>query len=99
MKIAIIEPIGGHGGMNYYDFSLAGGLVNSGGDVTVYTCDKTEVVEGLSFKVKRYFKRIWGDEPRVLRGSRYFFCLLKTLYIMNSDKNIKTKHPRKSNTC
>ncbi len=79
MKIAIIEPVGGHGGMNYYDFSLAEGLVNFGTEVTVYTCDKTAVPLGLQFEVKRSFKKIWGNENKVLRAGRFTFCLFRTL--------------------
>ncbi len=79
MKIAIIEPVGGHGGMNYYDFSLADGLVNSGADVTVYTCDKTEKSQELRFKVRRSFKKIWGSDPKILRAGRFALCLINSL--------------------
>ena len=79
MIIAIIEPVGGHGGMNYYDFSLAEGLVNAGIEVIVYTCDKTIVPRGLPFEVKQTFKRIWGDDHKLLRAGRFTICLLRTL--------------------
>lgn len=79
MRVAIIEPVGGHGGMNYYDFSLAEGLVAAGATVTLYTCDKTAVGQGLTFDVKQTFKKIWGTDHKILRASRFFFCLLKTL--------------------
>lgn len=79
MRVAIIEPVGGHGGMNYYDFSLAKGLVDAGAYVIVYTCDKTVVPLGLSFEVKNTFKGIWGDEHKLLRAVRFLFCLLTTL--------------------
>ncbi len=79
MKIAIIEPVGGHGGMNYYDFSLAEGLVSAGTSVIVYTCDKTIIPRGLPFEVKQTFKKIWGNNYKLLRALRFTLCLLRTL--------------------
>ena len=71
MKIAIIEPVGGHGGMNYYDFSLAEGLITAGAEVIVYTCDKTVVPTGLSFEVKQTFNKIWGNSNKLVRAVRF----------------------------
>lgn len=79
MKVAIIEPVGGHGGMNYYDFSLAEGLVAAGAEIIVYTCDKTDVSQEFNFEIKRIFKRIWGSEHKSSRAFRFAHCLLKTL--------------------
>lgn len=79
MKIAIIEPVGGHSGMNYYDFNLAEGLVTAGAEVFLYTCDKTVVPLGLSFEVKQTFKKIWGDGYKLLRAVRFAICLFRTL--------------------
>jgi len=39
--ISIIEPVGGHGGMNYYDYGLALGLANSGFETFLFTSDST----------------------------------------------------------
>lgn len=66
--------------MNYYDFGLAGGLSAAGAEVTVYTCDKTQVPTDLSFTVKTTFKKIWGDEHKLLRAARFSYCLLQTLF-------------------
>lgn len=79
MKIAIIEPVGGHGGMNYYDFGLSEGLVVAGAEVVFYTCDKTVVPQGLSFEVKQTFKKIWGDDHKFVRAVRFAICLFRTL--------------------
>lgn len=79
MNIAIIEPVGGHGGMNYYDFGLARGLVAAQHDVTVYTSEETLVPNGLPFQVKKSFKGIWGDAPKFLRAIKFIYCLFTTL--------------------
>lgn len=78
-KIAIIEPVGGHGGMNYYDYGLARGLAAALYDVVIYTSEETYVPDGLSFKVRKSFKGIWGDAPKYLRAIKFFYCLYATL--------------------
>lgn len=78
-KIAIIEPVGGHGGMNYYDFSLAKGVVNAGCEVILYTCVETIPPEKSVFLFVHGFHGIYGNAPKWLRGLRYvrdlLFCL------------------------
>ena len=78
-KIAIIEPVGGHGGMNYYDFGLASGLSRAGCDVFIYTSEETYVPDGLPFVVKKSFRGIWGKAPKLLRAVRYVYCLTRSL--------------------
>lgn len=79
MKIAIIEPVGGHGGMNYYDIGLANGLSHSSIETILYTSDVTATPTNASFKVVTSFKKIWNPSPKINRAFRFFFCLLKTL--------------------
>lgn len=89
MKVSIIEPVGGHGGMDYYDYGLARGLVNSDVEVVLHTCEKTAPDPQLA--VSGRFKLIysyvgvfskaapWLRAFRYVRGSfasvaRAFFC-------------------------
>ena len=71
ISIAIIEPIGGHGGMDYYDFGLCRGLLAAGCGVSLYTCDETAapVIDGLGFYP--IYKRIFGRGNRWMRACRY----------------------------
>ena len=78
-SVAVIEPVGGHGGMNYYDFGLCRGLVAAGVTPTLYTCDATEVVPGLPFEVKAVYHRIFGRDPAWQRGLRYVSGSLQAL--------------------
>lgn len=80
MKVSIIEPVGGHGGMNYYDFGLADGLASSGAEVTLYTCDKTVVPVSTRFAFKRPFREIYGKANKYLRGLRYISGLVEALF-------------------
>lgn len=71
MTAAIIEPVGGHGGMNYYDFGLARGLVAAGVVPIIYTCAQTTVPTGLPFRVRRPYRGIFGKRHALWRGVRY----------------------------
>lgn len=77
--VAIIEPVGGHGGMNYYDFGLASGLTTAQCKVIVYTSEETSVPDGLSFIVKKSFRGIWGEAPKLLRAAKFVYCLFSAL--------------------
>ena len=78
-SVAVIEPVGGHGGMNYYDFGLCRGLVAAGVTPTLYTCDATEVVHGLPFEVKAEYRSVFGRDPAWRRGLRYLSGSLRAL--------------------
>jgi D-inositol-3-phosphate glycosyltransferase len=71
MKAAIIEPVGGHGGMNYYDYGLAHGLVAAGVMPIIYTCDQTDVAVGFPFRVRPFYRGIFGQGHTIERGLRY----------------------------
>ena len=71
LKVAVIEPVGGHGGMDYYDFSLCEELGEAGADVTLYTCDETLREGPPSFEVSLPYQRIYGADPAWLRGARF----------------------------
>lgn len=78
-KIAVIEPVGGHGGMNYYDFGLLGGLNSAGVAVALYTCDETEIPDNHVHNTYRFFKRIYGHSPKLIRFLRFAIGLLRSL--------------------
>jgi len=77
--VAVIEPVGGHGGMDYYDLELCRGLLATGCRVSLYTCDETAVpaVAGLQFY--RFYRRIYGSESRWSRAFRYLIGTLAAL--------------------
>ncbi len=79
IRVAVIEPVGGHGGLNYYDFSLCNCLKTAGIDVILYTCDETRFTDKTSFKVKKYFQHIYGKNPKLIRAIRYFIGLIRSL--------------------
>ena len=59
-KVGLIDPVGGHGGMDYYDFGLGYGLSKNGIDVYFHTCNKTKVLLDSSFTTIHYsFGDVW----------------------------------------
>lgn len=91
MQVAIIEPVGGHGGMNYYDFSLAQNLSSSGVEVSVYTCEETTIPQDITYEVILSFQQIWGRKNKFLRAINFFRSLVRT-FINTKKKSIRIVH-------
>lgn len=79
LRVAVIEPVGGHGGMDYYDFGLCGGLAAAGLDVTLFTCDETRLPVDARFRVRHTYAGIYGKAPAWRRGLRYLKGTLAAL--------------------
>lgn len=79
-NVAIVEPVGGHGGMNYYDFGLAAGLSESGCKVFLYTCDETEVPDRTGFEVRLTYRNIYGNEHKLIRATRFIKAVFISLF-------------------
>lgn len=71
LKVAMIEPVGGHGGMDYYDFGLCGGLAATDVDVVLHTCDETTIPESAGFEVRHTYSNIFGKTAAWRRGLRF----------------------------
>ncbi|WP_345969904.1 glycosyltransferase family 4 protein [Sulfurimonas sp. HSL1-6] len=66
--IAIIEPVGGHGGMDWYDFNMLDSIrMQNGCSALLYTCDATAEHEA----VKHIYKNIYGKTNKLIRGWNY----------------------------
>ena len=71
VRAAVIEPVGGHGGMDYYDFGLCEGLTRAGISVALYTSDETSPKTAVPYKMRFPYRGIYGVDPSWLRGIRY----------------------------
>jgi D-inositol-3-phosphate glycosyltransferase len=78
-KVAVVEPVGGHGGMNFYDFSLCQGIVQAGAAATLFTCEKTVVRGNEGFPIERPYRGIYGPSPPWVRGLRFLWGSVKAL--------------------
>ena len=80
MRVLMVEPIGGHRGMHYYDFELCEALRQAGIDVTLLTCDETvQVSVPPLLRIGYPFQCIYGDLPKAVRGLHYVRGLISTL--------------------
>ncbi|MDF1690583.1 MAG: glycosyltransferase family 4 protein [Cycloclasticus sp.] len=91
MKVALIEPVGGHGGMNYYDFGLASGLVSQGGDVCWFTCEKTDECSINGIEIIKNFRGVYGASNKVIRFTRFVYALFNSL-VRCKIRKIKVVH-------
>ena len=79
VRVAIIEPVGGHGGMNFYDFALCLSIIKAGGRATLFTCDKTVVHGDEGFPVVLSYRGIYGQSSGWVRGLRFLAGSLRAL--------------------
>jgi glycosyltransferase involved in cell wall biosynthesis len=75
----IIEPVGGHGGMNYYNMGLSEGLIASGSEVKLYTCPESKEQSTAKLQIHKIFKRIYGKDNKIIRATRYIRGLVYSL--------------------
>jgi glycosyltransferase involved in cell wall biosynthesis len=79
ISVAIIDPNGGHGGMDYYDFGMCHGLLAAGCRVGLYTCDETVEPDIPGLRFHAYYKRVFGHGSHWRRGFRYLRGMLISL--------------------
>lgn len=73
LRVAMVEPIGGHSGNDFYDFGLCKAVADQGTELSFYTCDETNLDTKFSFPFRtvKPFKKIYGKENKLIRGFRY----------------------------
>ena len=79
VRAAVIEPVGGHGGMDYYDFALCNSIRAVGTDVVLFTCDEAGILENAEFSVNKVYSRIYSKEPAGLRALRFLVGSIRAL--------------------
>lgn len=71
ISVGVIEPVGGHGGMDYYDLGLCRGLKRAGVNVSLFTCDKTIMPNAHEFPIYHKYLHIYGNKNKLLRLFNY----------------------------
>ena len=79
-KVSIIDPLGGHGGMDYYNLELAKSLRRQGVDVKVFTCNETQVNDSYRDWVDITYNNIFGNSPPIIRGLNYLYGTVHSLF-------------------
>jgi len=82
LRVAFIEPVGGHGGNDFYDFGLCKAINDAGVDVFFYTTNETALQNQFNFNFETVlsYKNIYGKTPAVIRGIRYLLSTIRTVY-------------------
>lgn len=88
MKVAQLEPVGGHGGMDYYDFGLCQGLSEAGVDVVLHTCDETVPPQGAGFLCCSDYRKIYSKAPPWKRGFYYLWGTVNAILSARRDRRL-----------
>jgi glycosyltransferase involved in cell wall biosynthesis len=88
MKIALIEPVGGHGGMDYYDYGLAQGLGNNNIDVYYFSTSKTKERNYKNVTTLLYFSNVWENKNKIVR---LFYLLMGYYKSFKKAKQLKIR--------
>lgn len=78
-RIAMIEPVGAHGGMAPYDLNLCRGISEAGVDVSLYTSENTSSLPDMHFAIRETYRGIFGGAPAWKRGLRFLRGSLASL--------------------
>ncbi len=60
IKVAIIDPVGGKGGMDFYDYGLSIGLASNDCEVSYFTCNQTDEITAKDVNTVYSFGDIWS---------------------------------------
>lgn len=91
IKIMMIEPVGGHGGMDLYNYGLALGLAANGASVILCTSEETKLRQLESVETRFTFKNVWSTSNKLLRLYFYLSGFSKAFLIAKKDK-LKAVH-------
>ncbi|MEY8200436.1 MAG: glycosyltransferase [Colwellia sp.] len=88
ISINVIEPVGGHGGMNYYNTGLGLGLSEAGASSSLYTSSETVESSSGLLTVDKCFVDVFGAKNKFLR----FYNYIKG--VLHATKSIKRRGGR-----
>ena len=90
MKIALIDPIGSHGGMEYYDFGLLLGLIKADCKPYFFTSYLSSKIPDISIVTHTFFKNMWNQNLflKILffifaHAKIFFFCKRNNINILH----------------
>lgn len=79
VDVAILEPVSGHGGIEYYGFGLAESLARLGLGVELHVCDETTPPPTASFAFAPTYRGVYGTDPAWRRGARWIAGTVRAL--------------------
>jgi glycosyltransferase involved in cell wall biosynthesis len=85
MKVSIVDHVGGHGGMDYYDYGLAYGLGVNKVFVNFHTCNETKIRDFDNVDTHHTFGDLW-KKIRIIRIILFFKGYLKSFLLAKKNK-------------
>ncbi len=79
LTVALIEPVGGHGGMDLYDYGLAAALAKLKVKVHYFTCEETELRNIPGVESQRTFTKVWSTKNKFLRLFYFLRAYLRAI--------------------
>lgn len=86
IHVAMIEPVGGYGGMQSYDYDLCNAIGSLGVRITLYTCEHSPP-RAAGFETVVAFRKVFGKGSKIVRGCRYFVGLWRSLFAARAKPN------------
>lgn len=79
LSVALIEPVGGHGGMDLYDYGLATALAKLKVKVHYFTCEETELRSIPGVESQHIFTKVWSTKNKFLRLFHFLRAYLRAI--------------------
>jgi len=76
----MIEPVGAHGGMDYYDTGLCDGLALANIKPILYTSKPILLKMNEIVDVRLFYTAVFGDSPVAFRGALYLWATMRSLF-------------------
>ena len=90
IKVCLIDPVGGKGGMEFYDYGLAIGLSKNDVEVYYFTCNQTKEIKINNVQTIFSFGDIW-KKNKISKLLLLFKGYIKA-FLFSKKKNIKHVH-------
>lgn len=87
IAISIIDPVGGHGGMDYYDYGLAKGIGFNECQVLYFTCVETKKRNYKNVLQISSFGKLWQSKNLAIKTIRFFKGYLKSFLLSKKNKS------------
>ena len=81
IKVAIIEPVGGYGGMHFYDMGLSFGLLPLVDSVYLFSSNISPVVGKENLFIYNLFDIVWKTKNKFLLFIKYVYSYFKSVII------------------
>lgn len=85
-RIVLIEPVGGHGGMDHYDYGLALGLTMHNCQVDFFTCNNTTPIAHPWIQQHNSFGSVWQTAFKPIKLLRFFYGYWKAFRFAKKHK-------------